>query len=220
MDWKILIALSDVYMPLLTLILFIAIKKYIPERENLLFAYLLLNVITFTITDIMSTFKINNSVIYHFYSLLELIVVIPYLKSFLHSTKISKTGIELIALYFIFWILNIFLWESFDTFNSYGAAASNLIILISCLYNMLQLAKRDEVLYFQRSPAFWIISGFLFSSAINIMVFISYKYYTLNKIDGKMIWLISSFATIIKFVLISVGLLWYKTRQSTQRLLL
>ena len=40
------------------------------------------------------------------------------------------------------------------------------------------------------------------------------------KIDGKMIWLISSFATIIKFVLISVGLLWYKTRQSTQRLLL
>jgi hypothetical protein len=220
MDWKILIALSDVYMPLLTLILFIAIKKHIPERENLLFAYLLLNVITFTITDIMSTYKINNSVIYHFYSLLELIIVIPYLKSFLHSTKISKTGIELIALYFIFWILNIFLWESFDTFNSYGAAASNLIILISCLYNMLQLAKRDEVLYFQKSPAFWIISGFLFSSAINIMVFISYKYYTLNKVDGRMIWLISSFATIIKFVLISVGLLWYKTRQSTQRLLL
>jgi hypothetical protein len=207
-------------MPLLTLILFIAIKKYISGKENLLFAYLVLNVITFTITDVMSTYKIHNSVIYHFYSLLELCILIPYLMSFLPNTKISKTGIEIITLYFMFWILNIFLWEPLDTFNSYGAAASNLIILISCLYNMLQLAKSDEVLYFQRSPAFWIISGFLFSSAINIMVFASYKYYTLNKIDGRMIWLISSFATIIKFVLISVGLLWYKTRQSTQRLLL
>jgi hypothetical protein len=207
-------------MPLLTLILFIAIKKYISRREILLFAYLVLNVITFIITDLMSTYKIHNSVIYHFYSLLELCILIPYFKSFLHYNKISRTGIEIIILYFIFWILNIFLWEPLDTFNSYGAATSNLIILIFCLYNMLQLAKRDEVLYFQRSPGFWIISGFLFSSAINIMVFISYKYYTLNKFDGRMIWLISSFATIIKFVLISVGLLWYKTRQSTQRLLL
>ncbi|SRR6266498_279584 len=220
MDWKIFIGLSDVYMPLITLILFIAIKKYIPRKENLLFAYLLLNVITFIITDIMLVYKIHNSVIYHFYSLLELCILIPYLKSFLHNTRLSKTGVEVIVLYFIFWVLNIFLWEPLDTFNSYGAATSNLIILISCLYNMLQLAKRDEVLYFQRTPAFWIISGFLFSSAINIMVFASYKYYTLNKIDGRMIWLISSFATIIKFVLISVGLLWYKPRQSIQHLLL
>src|SRR5215212_9109436 len=103
MDWKIFIALSDVYMPLFTLILFIAIKKYIPGRENLLFGYLLLNVITFAATDIMSTYKIHNSVIYHFYSLLELCILIPYLKSFLHNTKFSKTGVEVIALYFIFW---------------------------------------------------------------------------------------------------------------------
>ncbi|HXL57441.1 MAG TPA: hypothetical protein VN958_14355 [Chitinophagaceae bacterium] len=220
MDWKFFIGLSDVYMPLLTLILFIAIKKHIPAKENLLLAYLLLNVITFGVTDIMVAYKIHNSVIYHFYSLLELCILIPYLKSFLPKNKLSKTGIEIIILYFIFWMLNIFLWESLDTFNSYGASVSNLIILIFCLSNMLQLAKSDEVLYFQRSPAFWIISGFLFSSAINIMVFVSYKYYTLNKVDGRMIWLISSFATIIKFVLISAGLLWYKTRQSTQRLLL
>src|SRR5437868_10348784 len=127
MDWKIFIALSDVYMPLLTLILFIAIKKIISRRETLLFAYLILNVITFTITDLMSTYKIHNSVIYHFYSLLELCILIPYFKSFLYDTKISRTGIEIIILYFIFWILNIFLWEPLDTFNSYGAAASNLI---------------------------------------------------------------------------------------------
>src|SRR2546425_415173 len=154
MDWKIFIGLSDVYMPLLTLVLFIAIKKHIPRKENLLFAYLVFNVITFTITDIMLLYKLHTSVIYHFYSFLQLCILIPYFKSFLHNNKISKSGIEIITLYFIFWILNIFLWEPIDTFNSYGAAVSNLIILISCLYNMLQLARRDEVLYFQRSPAF------------------------------------------------------------------
>ena len=220
MNWKILIGVSDVYMPLLTLILFITIRKNIPRKENLLLIYIIMNVITFGITDLMVKYKINNQFIYHLYSLLELCILIPYLRNFLQTKKLSKSVIEIIILYLVFWIFNIVLWEPLNTFNSYSAALSNLIVLIFCLSNMLQLAKSDEVLYFQRSPAFWIISGFLFSSAINIMVYASYKYYTLNKIDGRMIWLISSFATIIKFTLISVGLLWYKPRQSIQRLLL
>src|SRR5690242_9407814 len=202
MNWKILIGISDVYMPLLTLILFIAIRKNIPRKENLLLIYIIMNVITFGITDLMVKYKINNQFIYHLYSLLELCILIPYLRNFLQTKKLSKSGIEIIILYLVFWIFNIILWEPLNTFNSYSAALSNLIVLIFCLSNMLQLAKSDEVLYFQRSPAFWIISGFLFSSAINIMVYASYKYYTLNKIDGRMIWLISSFATIIKFTLI------------------
>src|SRR6266536_255191 len=127
-----------------------------------------------------------------------------------------------ILLYSVFWICNIIFLEPLNSFNTTSAGITNLVILFLCMYYLLNLSKEEEILYFQKLPSFWIVSAFLIYSALSLLIFISYAYFinsNMNK-EGSQIWAIISIATIIKFVLISVGLLCYKRRPSLPRILL
>ena len=159
---------SDTYMPLIAMVVFLLLKKKIIYRERLIFLYLLVNILVFATTNILALNKITNIFLYHFYALFELIFVTWFFnKVMLKKSLLSFYIIS--GFYTFYWVLNILFWEPFNVFNSNSAGVANIIILILSMYYMLQLAKSEDILNFQKLPAFWFASAFLTSCAVSVL---------------------------------------------------
>ena len=212
---------SDTYMPLVTLIIFLTLWKKAGKQETILFAYLIVNIVVFGVSNILASRGIHNLFIYHFYSLFELVIITLYITKIIFK-KIPLIFYIITIAYTFFWIINILLWEPLSLFNSNSAGLANFIILLLCMYYMLDLSKGEDILYFQRLPGFWIVSAFLISCAISILGLVAYKYFQQNNLveSGIRVWIIESIATIIKFILLIIGLLCYRRPPSIPTILL
>jgi len=124
------------------------------------------------------------------------------------SRKLRRFLLGVAIFYFIYWNVNIGLWESLLEFNSNSASIACLLIIIVCGLYFLSLNDKKELLYFQKLPSFWIMSGFLFYCACSIPVVLAYKYkeifYDLNINDA---WKIQVLGNCVKFVAISYAAL-------------
>lgn len=214
-----LISYSDTYAPLIALIVFVSLWKKIEGREKLLLYFLLINIILFGITNIMSVNKINNLFLYHAYALIELWLIGYYMLVHLMGKK--NVWLKVSIIYTILWIADIFTFEPLNTFPSYSGGLSNLILIIISMFYLLRLAKSDEILYFQKLPSFWYVSAFLISCSFLILGYVMYNFYVVNKLPelGNQITNIFYISTILKFTLIIIGLLCYR-RPRTQLFLL
>lgn len=214
-----LISFSDTVFPLIALIVFFLLWKKINGMENLIFYFLWLNFILFGITNIMSYQKINNLFLYHAYALIELWLIGYYI--LVHLLQRKNTWFRVSIFYTILWLADIFTIEPLTTFPSYSGGISNFILIILSMFYLLRLAKSDEILYFQKIPAFWIVSGFLVSCSFLILGYVMYNFYVINQLPdlGNQITNILYISTILKFTLIIIGILCYK-RPRTQLFLL
>lgn len=208
---------SDFYMPFITSIICIGLWKYVIKNERTIFLYCIFNTILFTSADILSLKGSNNMLFYHINSLTELWIISFYVLRKITGKNFSAIFWIINSAYTIFFILNVTFWENWSVFNSNSAGLSSLIILFLCMYYLLKLSNTDEILYFQRLPSFWIISGFLIYNAVSILVLLSYKYFTHIHMpnEANNLWFVLSAAIIVKFALISTGLLCHRKRQTT-----
>ena len=213
---------GDTYMPLLTILAYIILWKHIKNNELTILLYSIFCFLLFAVTNILVLKKINNLALYHFFSLAELIIVSHYVLKLILKKSFSLLWFLICGFYLAFWICNIIFLQPLNTFNTNTSGITNLVILFLCMYYLLNFSKSEEILYFQKLPAFWIVSAFLIYSALSLLVFISYEYFIKLKMqqEGNQIWIIISIATIIKFILIFVGLLCYKRKPSLQRTIL
>ena len=207
-----LLDFADTYMPLLILLIFISQWKYMPRQELLLFAYLIFSFVLFGITIVTGLTHRNNMALYHLFSLVELVMMVYY---FLHIIGWKKQNLLFYVIsvpYFIFWLINLIYWEHLKMFNSNSAALANIILVVLCMSYMLTLSKSDEILYFQKLPAFWIAGAFLVYGAVSFLVILAFKYFLQNNLmqEAIDIWYIQNIANIIKFTMIAVGILCYK----------
>ncbi|HVX50363.1 MAG TPA: hypothetical protein VHB48_09400 [Chitinophagaceae bacterium] len=209
--------LGDLYMPAITLVVYLSAWKSIQKKEWLILVYCIFNIVLFSITDIMAEYGIHNAPLYHINSLVELWMVSYYLLK-----KIAPANFKMLfwgvgIIYTAFFFVNVALWEDWSVFNSNSAGVTSLIILFLSMYYLLALSKTDDILYFQRLPSFWIVSGFLIYNAASVLVLLSYKYFTYIHMpnEANRLWFVLSAAIIIKFVLISTGLLCHRKRQAT-----
>jgi len=209
-----LLIFSDTYMPLLALLLYATLWKYIKGKELTVLIYLVFNVLLFGATNVLLLYHIHNMPLYHISSLVELWIVAYYMFEKITGKKFSVQFFVTGIAYTAFFILNLTFWEDWSVFNSNSAGVSSLIILFLCMYYLLKLSKSSEILYFQKLSSFWVTSGLLIYNAVSILVVLSYKYFTYINLPnrGDSLWFVLSAAIIVKFALISTGLLCYKRR--------
>lgn len=207
---------SDTYMPLATLVVYLILWRYIKKAEWFILLYCIFSVVLFGITNVMADRKIYNMPLYHFASIAELGLVSFYLLKKINGKNFLSTFLTINGIFLIFFILNIVFWEDINVFNSNSAGLVSLIILFLCMYYLLKLSKSDEILYFQKLPSFWIVSGFLIYSAVSVLVLLSYKYLTYLRTEkADLMWYVLDGAIIIKFALISIGLLCHRKQPAT-----
>lgn len=205
---KRLLQLSDTFMPLLALLAYAPVIRKIQGRDRIIPLYLLITFLIMFLSNVMADRYINNSYLYHAYSLIELVFFSIYIRKL---TGDSSSLIRFILpLYVLIWITNLLFFESYLKFNSNSSGIAYLMLIIYSLNYFLFLSRSEEIMTFQKSPAFWIVSGFLFYSVLNVLIATIYKYtFELSPSDKNLVFNFSYVSNIIKFILIIIGVLWY-----------
>lgn len=214
MEFNQIIKYSNALMPVLSIFIFIFLWKHIKKQDRYLLQYVVFSFILFGACCIMDGFNENKLPLYNIYSLGELIFVCHYILKLIFKKPFTRVYFIITGCYFIFWLSNIIFFEPMSVFNVNSAVLANLIILFLCMYYLLILSAREEILYFQKFTAFWIVSGFLIYAAISLLVFISVAYINfgsaIKESTTSEVWLISSIAIIVKYVFMWAGLICYK----------
>ncbi len=208
---------SDTYMPLLALLLYITIWRHAGVLDRVVFIYCVVNFILYGLTNVLADRGIHNSFLYHISSLVDLWLISYYILKKITQKSFSVLFVVIAVSYTVFFSFNGMFWEKWTEFNSNSAVVSSLIILFLCMYYLVTLSKSDDILYFQKLPSFWYVSGFLVYSAVSVLVLMSYRYFiNANMInEGNSLWYVLDGGIIVKFALISTGLLCHKKRQTT-----
>lgn len=206
-------AYSDTLLPLFVLLLLMPSKNI--GQKPLLLTYLLLTVMVMGYSNWLADRQLNNMYLYHGYTLAEALVLVPLLHGYAQTNKTLLMAIMIG--YPFFWLINIWLLEPLSTFNSNSATVLAFLLSYLCLRYFLYLVKTDHILYFQKMPSFWIVSGLLFYSMVSILVISSYKHKGwFSEQDMHFNWMIQQVANIIKFLFFSTGILcsYWQPRQA------
>lgn len=206
---------DDAWFPLIALGLCYAMRKKLAPNEKLLIVYLFVSFVLAAVTDIMAEYRINNLVLYHFFTLFEQWFLTYYLIKIIVRGKVPGIYYYINTVFTIFWVINILFFESYDVFNTNTSVVTSLIVLLLCMYYLLDLSKNDDILYFQRLPAFWIVNGFLLYNALGILIFAVYSYYTAQySIDSLEVpevdyWVMMHLPIVLKYTMLIAGILCY-----------
>jgi len=195
---------SDTFMPLICFLILVGVKQ-LHRQEKLLLVYFVGCVILFGVSNLMADRGRNNMFLYHLFSLFEILIVLFYAIYLFNDKRVHVFLRTAMVVYIIYWVVNIWLWEPLDQFNSNSASIACLVILIVCGLFFLSLSAKKELLYFQKLPQFWVGTAFLFYCASSIPVLLAYKYRDLIFYDFNIstAWRIQVVANCIKFVLLS-----------------
>jgi hypothetical protein len=204
---------SDTVVPFLVLLVVWPRYRQMPGGGLLLF-YLIAATLFAGYSNYLADQGINNMYLYHTFSLLEAVLLLLLLNRY---AKMDRRALTLtLSFYALFWVVNVWLWEPLTMFNSNSATVFGLLTAFFCLRYFLMLVKNDEILYFQRLPSFWVVSGLLFYCIVAILALSSYKYHDwFSEWDLQVNWRIQLVANIIKYILILIGVLCSR-RQTLQ----
>ena len=210
---------AELFMPALFLLLVYLLRPQWDRQLRHITGYVSFCLVFNIIAIIFALSGINNLYLYHLFSLVEFTVLSNYLLGLILKRHFTTLFFAVSAVYLVLWVLNIIFLEPLKAFNGNTAGLSCLLLLLMCMYHLLSLSKGEEILYFQKLPSFWIVSGIMVYSALSLLSYISYAYYIYNNPGNEAIelWGIASVSSIIKFALISVGLLCYKRKQRTSQ---
>lgn len=200
---------SDTVFPLLSLLLLIPcfVMKNQQAGFALLLVYLFINVVLMGYGNYLADNYIRNTHVYHIFTIAES-CLIPLMLNRM-SVKKSRYAAWISAAFVLYAVINMFTWEDYNfSFNSNAGTILNIIISIFCFRYFIALARNDEVLNFQKLPSFWIASGFLFYNIVSILVVAGYKNSQwFEASDLGLMWKIQQVANIVKFVLITIGII-------------
>jgi hypothetical protein len=195
---------SDTLFPLLALFMLVLLQQH--RKYMLLAIYLILTAGIMGYSNYLADRGINNMYLYHLYTLIEIVILLPMIASF---SNIKPLAVILsIIIFTAFWIINVWKLEPLTKFNSNSGAVGALLITFFCFHYFLYLIKTDGILNFQKNPGFWIVSGLFFYCVVATFIIGSYKYkdwFSDSVISRR--WRIQQVANIIKFILISIGIL-------------
>lgn len=159
----------------------------------------------------------NNLWMYHLYAVASFILTSLYFIFISPDLKLKRVIRIVIILFIIFSVINILLWQGLNEFDSNGfTIASFVFIIYSILYYYGQLRKA-EVLFIERLPNFWIVTGIFFYYAGCFFLFLVYydigtkRFRDLPLPGGT--WTIQQIMFIVLMICFSVGILLCKPEE-------
>ena len=208
---KRLLQLSDTFMPLLALLAYAPVIKKIRGSLLIIPLYLFVTFSIMFLSNYLADRNINNSYLYHAYSLIELAFFSAFIRKLTNDTNLVIK--LMLPVYTVFWLINLLFFEHYLQYNSNSSGVAYVLLIVYALYFFLFLSRSDEILTFQRSPSFWIVSGFLFYAVMNVLITTIYKYTIIMSPEDKiLVFNFSYVSNIIKFILITIGVLWYRQK--------
>ncbi|MDE3236527.1 MAG: hypothetical protein KGO81_11270 [Bacteroidota bacterium] len=197
---------SDSALPGFTLLALLPAFKKVWKQHHLLLLYLAVTCLMMGVADYMADRGINNLYLYHMYALIECSLLVVYVEQLSLNNK--KLIFALIGIFFIYWCINIIFLESYQSFNGISLSIESLLISFCCFRYLLSLTQKEEIMFFQKLPGFWIVSGLLFYHMCSFLIMLLYKnWHFFNDLTPVVIWNIIEVLNLVKFIIIAIGIL-------------
>ncbi len=153
----------------------------------------------------------NNNIIYNLLSIIKPAFVGFYLLQ-LRQLKQYSFLKYVLALFFIFCLINFLFFESLFIYSSHLVLASSALMLIFTLTFFLDAMIDDEIPLPTTHPAFFLCTAISISESINFFIYLFlFPVFSMNPEFGLLIMQISSFAFIFYGIVISTGFFINKT---------
>ncbi|WP_109436403.1 hypothetical protein [Aquimarina sp. AU119] len=153
--------------------LIVSIFKFISFNflQKRLLLLILVTVLVEVISRILWYKQVNNLPVYHFYTVIEFLLIINVYR-FELSKVFSKLFFIIISIGFvIFAIINTLFFQNLTTFNSNVTTLLGLIVIFFALSYFYALLKEVKYRTLESNPMFWINSGFLIYFSSNLILF-------------------------------------------------
>ena len=124
--------------------------------------FLLVNLITETISAIMDSYAINNLVFVNLVTVFDFAFYCYFIREIVRSKLVKKILLYCLIIYPAIFLVNTLLIQGSVVFHSMTYALGCLLIVLSCVYYFWELFQQTDSVNLSRQPAFWISSGLLF----------------------------------------------------------
>lgn len=123
------------------------------------------------ISNILWYKKINNLPLYHFYAVIEFLLIINIYRTLLSGLFSKLFFIILSVGFIIFSLINTLFFQDLHTFNSNVTTVLGVLVIFIALSYFYALLKEVKYSSLERNPMFWINSGFLIYFSSNLILF-------------------------------------------------
>lgn len=155
----------------------------------------------------------NNMFLLHGYTIIEyLLWSLVYYAVF--QVKLLKRIIILLLILFIgFSIVNICLWQSLETYNSYGRSLESFLLMCFAIAWFYKVFSEGKIAKLEAFPFFWINAAVLLYFSGAFLLFVSNNFMlSLARKQLLEAWALHGIFLILHYTFISIGL-WLKLRK-------
>ncbi|HEV2479533.1 MAG TPA: hypothetical protein VGS79_07705 [Puia sp.] len=124
--------------------------------------FLLVNLITDTISAIQDAKVINNLLFVNLVTVFDVSFYCYFIREIVRSKAVKKILLYCLIIYPAVFLVNTLLIQGSVVFHSMTYALGCLLIVLSCVYYFWELFQQPDSVNLSRQPAFWISSGLLF----------------------------------------------------------
>ena len=203
----------DAISPLLILLFALANKK-VMWWKDCLFWFVVAQATLNSIADILDrVLNAHNLYLYHINCAISFIILSSYFKRTLTLKKINLITVTTLIVFFLFFIIDIIRWESFDTFNSNSLGLASFILIAYCFLYYLEQILHPTTISITKSKDFWYVTGIFTYYASNFFIFISYNWLTQKGTKLTLIWETHNVILLIMCIYILIGFLCKPTQK-------
>jgi hypothetical protein len=129
--------------------------------------FLFINCLMDTATNISASKHINNIFFNNLVQMFVMAFHLYLLRAIVKSNKAKKVFLYSLLAYLLLSLLNFFLVQKTEIFNTITVSLGSLLIVSGCIYFFWELFQQRFFVNLVRQPAFWIASGLLFYYAVS-----------------------------------------------------
>ncbi|WP_299313302.1 hypothetical protein [uncultured Aquimarina sp.] len=148
----------------------VKIKLLNKVQLRLLYLLIVVFIVEF-ISNILWYKKMNNLPLYHFYAVIEFVLIINIYRIVLSKIFSKQVFIILGVAFTIFAIMNTLFFQNLNTFNSNVTTLMGLLVIFLALSYFYALLKEVKYSALETNPMFWINAGFLIYFSSNLILF-------------------------------------------------
>lgn len=196
---------ASIASPLLPIFFAVRRRKSLNDVLLLIVALVVISVATDVAMLMLGMKRINNLPVAHVYGLIEaglLILFFARINAFSNTTRYL-----LLTAYSTFYIFNSVFNESIFVLNGFARSIEAFMVLFFCIYTMYRFYVKEEDVFIEKSPTFWIVIGilFYFSGALfSFLLAAEIFSRTPDNLFGS--WVLHNISNILKNILIAVGI--------------
>ncbi len=193
------------FIVILPLLLSIYKNKLLNVAQKRLFVLLVVILITELISNILWYLRINNLPVFHFYTIVEFLLILNIYRNEL-TRLFSKTFFILLSLgYIMFAITNMLFLQDLGTFNSNTTTVMGLVVIFLALSYFYALLKEMKYSSLENNPMFWLNSGFLiyFSSSL-ILFYINNNMFKESTEASYLVWGLHAIINIVLIIFYTI----------------